>query len=640
MNEQEFMNQIKERSADVSVPQNLYPDRLYQRVRKSKRRKRLAAVSIATSLCLLIGIVVLPSALRPSDAHIQNNAVAGYDELYQEMKRIERKNQRGGWGDLLPGARSSETAKSDTAGAVEDVAPDSGSESLPASSGSEGYSETNTQVKGIDEGDVVKSDGRYLYIARNQNSNYYIEIVSVKQGRLEQVAEIDLAKERGHYDLFQIQELYVSGDTLLALTNAEIERESKTGNYITATGIITFDISDPASPKRKSILTQDGEYESSRLVDGYLYTVSEKNVNEFKKSNKESYVPSNGGEIMKCGDIILPEKPKENRFAVVTAVEVKKAGRFADQKAYLGGSDHLYMSNKNIYLASTSDMKTEIIRLSYRKGIMKKEASGTVPGVLHDQFSMDEKDGMLRLVITENRINNSLTRRSTRTSTNHLYILDQDLKEKGSVRNLADNEWIYSARFIGDTAYFVTFRQVDPLFSVDLSDPENPKVMGALKIPGFSSYLHPYGENLLLGIGIDGDRNGSTGEVKLSMFDISDPYDVKEVHKYALSGQREAEVLGNHKAVLVDAGKDLIGFEAENSYSHSSDSAYYIFGYDTEIGFYERTAYENPLEAKERYGRGQRGFYIGSYCLIADSVGVVSLDMDNGFAQTDAMIFE
>jgi len=161
---------------------------------------------------------------------------------------------------------------------------------------------------------------------------------------------------------------------------------------------------------------------------------------------------------------------------------------------------------------------------------------------------------------------------------NTLYILDENLKELSRIEGLAEEERVYSARFMGNTGYFVTFRQTDPLFSVDLSDPSNPKILGELKIPGFSEYLHPYGEGQLLGIGMDVDESGTvTNGVKISMFDISDPTDVKEFQKYVMEGAYSTDVAYNYKAAFVDVEKNMIGFTV-----YGEMAEYYIFSYEKE----------------------------------------------------------
>ena len=222
---------------------------------------------------------------------------------------------------------------------------------------------------------------------------------------------------------------------------------------------------------------------------------------------------------------------------------------------------------------------------------LKVLAKGTVPGYINDSFSIDEYGGNLRVVTTDERDNG-------------LYILGPDLEELGSIENLAKDEQVYSARLMGDTGYFVTFRNTDPLFSVDLSDPEDPQILGELKIPGFSEYLHPYGDGLLLGIGMDADEEtGATGGMKLSMFDVSDPADVQEKDTFVMENVYSGDVLYDYRAALVDPERNLIGFSAYDG----ARERYYVFSYDRESGFACR------MEARVS-GTGYsaaRGLYIG-----------------------------
>jgi uncharacterized secreted protein with C-terminal beta-propeller domain len=180
---------------------------------------------------------------------------------------------------------------------------------------------------------------------------------------------------------------------------------------------------------------------------------------------------------------------------------------------------------------------------------------GSVPGMLLDQFSMDEYEGYLRVATTTgDSWGGSLSE-----SLNHLYVLDDKLEIVGSVEDLAEGERIYSSRFMDDRAYMVTFRQVDPLFVIDLSEPENPKVLGELKITGYSEYLHPYDEDHVIGIGKEASEEGRFEGVKVSLFDVSDVGNPVEVAKIEIGDRgTDSDALYDHKAVLFDKGKNLL----------------------------------------------------------------------------------
>ncbi len=250
---------------------------------------------------------------------------------------------------------------------------------------------------------------------------------------------------------------------------------------------------------------------------------------------------------------------------------------------------------------------------------MKKEAEGTVKGTLRDDMAMNEYQGYLRLVTTVEsqnvqEIKDDVTGEvlgydgMDRITTNSLYVLDEKLDVAGKIENLAKDELVYSARFMGDTGYFVTFRQTDPLFSVDLSDPKQPKVLGELKISGFSEYLHFYREDLLLGIGMEADENtGVTEGLKLSMFDISNPADVKEQSRQNLSDYHYAQALYEYKAVLIDTEKNIFGFQAEG-YGEEMKNSYLLYSY--EDGAFKEVLSIDCSDS-DMYSWRVRGTYIG-----------------------------
>lgn len=276
--------------------------------------------------------------------------------------------------------------------------------------------------------------------------------------------------------------------------------------------------------------------------------------------------------------------------------------------------------------------KTNIIRIAYEKGIFHKEAEGSVKGILLDDMAINEANGYLRMAVTVDSYKKERVRddifgyfmgyeTTDNVQDNSVYVLDKNLEIVGKIEGLAENEEIYSARFMGDMGYFVTFRQTDPLFSVDLSDPKNPRILGELKISGFSQYLHFYSENLLLGIGMEADENtGRTQGMKLSMFDISNPADVKEQDKYDLSEYDTSAALYDYKAVMIDTNKNLFGFFAR-SYNSDTDEKqdFLLFSYENG-GFQQKMKIACDTQ-NETYGYcNVRGTYIGDvfYLLYGD----------------------
>jgi len=204
--------------------------------------------------------------------------------------------------------------------------------------------------------------------------------------------------------------------------------------------------------------------------------------------------------------------------------------------------------------------KTVIHKIAINKGDLKYMASGEVIGSVLNQFSMDENNGYFRIATTKNRSWSSFIDDEERESYSNLYVLDENMKTVGKVEELAKGERIYSVRFMQNRAYLVTFKQTDPLFVIDLADQTNPKVMGELKVPGFSSYLHPYDNQTLIGLGKEADEDGRvTGGVKLSLFDVSDIASPKEIDKYVMGDRNSNSIaISEHKAFLFSKDKNLL----------------------------------------------------------------------------------
>ena len=224
------------------------------------------------------------------------------------------------------------------------------------------------------------------------------------------------------------------------------------------------------------------------------------------------------------------------------------------------------------------------------------------------------------------------------------------MKTVGKIENLAEGEEIKSARFMGKTGYFVTYRNTDPLFSVDLSDPEDPKVLGELKITGFSSYLHFYGENKLLGIGWETDPDtGNTIGMKCSMFDISDPSDVKETDRFVLKDVSFCDALTNYRSILAAPKKGLFGFAygMYGSYSDGYDSGedfyYGVFNYNEEDGFVpgmylkmnDCGLFEDGIDWQDY--RTARGIYIKDTFYLVTENGIASYNMADDYSAAEIL---
>lgn len=249
-------------------------------------------------------------------------------------------------------------------------------------------------------------------------------------------------------------------------------------------------------------------------------------------------------------NFILSKEEKLNKIGVMLQRHIESLSD-EDQKTI---RDEFETKMKEKYKDISKELeKTVIHKIAINQGNLEYQNFGEVTGQALNQFSMDENNGYFRIATTKNQTWPQFAEDDRKASYNNLYVLDKDLKTVGSVENLAEGEQIYSVRFMQDRAYMVTFKQMDPLFVIDLKDPKAPKVLGKLKIPGFSNYLHPYDENTLIGLGRDTKENewgGATnGGVKLSLFDVSDVENPKEIDSYVIGDSGASSIaLDDHKA--------------------------------------------------------------------------------------------
>lgn len=646
-NEQDMIQKIKEKSEQIPVPEELKPRQIEAKLAGKKKKVWTPARigGLAACLVLIAGVVVYQNYLKTentkgsnqiadSDVTIDDSTKVAsakeYKDVYSYLEKYKKDQEKASastssWARTLDGTRS-DNAASD--GVVNEIATQGVEESSADGAASAGamdtgsYSETNVRQEGVDEGDTAKTDGTYLYVLKDKSDE--IAIVDTRENKMKQTAIISVE------NVSEIREMYLDTERnqLVAVCDGYVGGKLNDDDYgygqNSNTTAVTYDISDRANPKEVGRVSQSGYYNSSRIVDGYLYLFSDYYVilNGITAKDPKSYVPLVNDNLIKETDICLPSISKADMYSIITSVSLEKPDKTAHSKALLSDSGSLYVSNNNIYYYEnvweySGKNVTTIRKVSYESGKLTAGAQCKLNGYINDSFSIDEYNGYLRVVMTDD-------------DTNSVYILDKDLKETGSIKNLAKDERVYSARFMGDVGYFVTFKETDPLFSVDLSDPKNPKIIGELKIPGFSDYLHPYGKDKLLGIGMNVDeKTMSTDGVKLTIFDISDPENVKEEQTFVLENVYYTDVSYDYKAALVDTEKNLIGFAADSE----GGREYYIFSYDEKDGF-TCTMHE---EINGNNMRITRGIYIEDtiYVIQGNIIEAYSL---NDFKKIDDII--
>lgn len=447
------------------------------------------------------------------------------------------------------------------------------------------HSETNVQVKGVDEGDIIKTDGKYIYILTGDDDVYYHNTVRIiRAADLKEVGKIVINEEKNTY--FTGEEIYVNGDKLTLVGTKQIVKDGSAddvisyGNAGTAenttffydwynsydsdsqTIVYNYDISDRENPKLVGQKEQSGYYNTSRMTEGVIYVVSSYGVNVAKFSSGkdvvENCIPVVNGTRIPSDNIVTDKNEKCTEYTVITSNDTFDEKLEGNSFAYLGVCNTVYCSGENLYFAQTKYENSADIAVinsvELSKDGIKLKATGEVKGVLNNQFSLDEYNGYLRVAITEYNY-------STFKNESKLYILNDKLETVGKLEDLAGDEEIKSARFVGDKAYVVTFKQTDPLFIIDLSDPANPTVKGSVKLPGYSTYLHPISSDYIIGVGYGGTQtDADMGKLKVTLFDVSDATDPKAVSDFEIcDAGSDVTNYDNHKAFLYYAEKNLIG---------------------------------------------------------------------------------
>lgn len=455
--------------------------------------------------------------------------------------------------------------------------------------GASRVSETTVQVRGIDEPDVVKTDGRYLYF-----SGYW---------------DTKVIRAFPPSGLSVVSDLERNGELLL-LENLLV--------LLSYEGITGYQVSDPSSPRELWKVELKASLVSARLYRGKIYLVTSTPLQDPVSLPLQPLKAGDAEVLVRATDIYHPPTPVPVDSLYTAFILDPREGRVEKSVSFVGysGISVVYMSGASLYLTYTSypsPVKTYYDFLSRCTDLLPTELMGRigrlmgyelsdtakmvelevllssadlpweelwerweeyvaerkreletthivkialesfeivaqaeVPGRPINQFSLDEEGGYLRLATTVEPW--MLGGRGE--SANDVYVLDQELKVVGSLRDLGLGEGIYAVRFLGDKGYVVTFRETDPLHVIDLSDPHDPRVVGELKMPGYSSYLHPITENLLLGIGRE------NWKVKVSLFDVSSPSRPGELDRILLE-EYWSEILETHHAFLLDPDHEV-----------------------------------------------------------------------------------
>lgn len=574
---------------------------------------------------LIVGIVaaVAISAIElssPGTQEIDMKTFASYEELRGFVKTNYESPSFGYYGIAETGSALQVSARADDTSAA-----------APEASAGE-YSTTNIQVEGVDEADIVKNDGKYIYVVSGQK---VVIIDAYPAENMQILSEIDLER--------QVNEIFISGDKLIIFSSHTKVPEEHVRSYYPGreTTVHVYDVSDRERPSLDREENIDGGYFDSRMIGNYVYFIATQGVYFIgEELPVPMFSPEEPETFPEIHYFDIPDR--SYTFTVIAAINTQDSNEEMESEIFMMVSaQNMYVSQNNIYItherripeqffvervidevflpivssdtatqiseirsSDSSDNekmqqigeifnrymgslegeekrdfqlqleermsefyveiakeieKTVIHKISIDGGEIEYDEQGEAPGRVLNQFSMDEYKDNFRIATTTGHVS-----RTGDVSANHIYIFGSDLNIVGKLEDLAPGERIYSARFMGDRAYLVTFQKIDPLFVIDVSNPLNPIILGKLKIPGYSDYLHPFDDNHVIGVG----KEATAAEegnfawyqgVKMSLFDVTDVEKPKEISKVEIGDRgTDSYALRDHKAFLFSRQKNLL----------------------------------------------------------------------------------
>lgn len=542
----------------VTPPVNLESGNIKNAIEKSHNKRikftnsKVFKTAVSLVACIAIVAVSLNLAFTQSNQKppVTNNSLqsenAVFDtfssakEIKEYFKSIEKNNKSYNFfKDTIKGA---ETAK-DTASLT--------------------YSKTNVQVENVDEADIIKNDGKYIYTA-SSNSENKISIYKPDGKKVKLMSQIEYNNVDDDENEAFIFDIYIYNNYLIAQSYSYDE------NSWEYTNIDIYSLADIKKPKKIYSFSQQGSYVSSRITNGKLLVVSNRYISSDLCKTDEDYLPktkiNSAEKNLSPKDICIVNDSNSESFLIVSEIDILSKENTVVSKAIAGAGTNIYCNENNIYIANSVwddqnqahrlkdispilKFNTEIYKIDITSGI-KFTAKATVSGAVNNQFSMDEYAGNFRIATTASDEKSN--------DINKLYVFDSSLKMLGEIEGFAKGESIQAVRFSGNTAYVITYENTDPLFVIDLSNPQKPEIKGSVKISGFSTNLIPISSNQLLGIGYaDDNTNPYTDGIKFVLFDVSNPQkptvlDSKVIHNATSEAQY------NHKAILVNEKSSFV----------------------------------------------------------------------------------
>ncbi len=620
---------LKQRQMRISSPIKSF---------KSRIALMTSAALAPVAAIVVVASVALNPQILPAGQLVEVKSAEDILEIYTSFQdRMESSYDSFGWGSRQFDEAGSPEANLDGG----DDFVTYGADGQNPDDGSDDYSDTNTQVVGVDEMDNVLTDGKYIYTMYHDKVQISLAYTVVDgPDVLSLYKTFEFSNEECSGDQFFPQGMYIDDDYLIVIGNQynydckDYDDEDGSGEDLiieyywyqnsSHIKVLVFDKTNDFELQDEYLM--NGYFTGTRKIENNLYIVTNNWIPFYDEEVDIDYYLSEyevNGQVTKAtySDVVYIEGSNPNSFTTFYGIDLDTTE--VDMETILGDSGYnLYVSNENIYLVGAVyyfwpmtdfiqveepvyESKTAIMKVAIDDGNVEYSGTGMVSGYTLNQFSMDEHNGYLRITTT--------TGWSGPDVNNRLYVLDEDLNEVAVLENLGKpGETIKSTRFVGDYAYIVTYEQTDPFYVINLTDPTTPVVEGELMIPGFSTYLQPLGEDFMLGIGF-GDNDGGTNGLKISIYDISDkanPFVFDEIiFDYSEFGWGSSTVTYNHKDLLLSLSKGIIALPFY-TYSYGDSGYEYksgilVYNIDLETGFTFNGYVTHSTDASEDTDRAE-----------------------------------
>ena len=721
MQNNEFTNRIKEASP---VPERISPENIEKKIQANNRSKitlRKRIISTAAALAIVVGgtagylynsgyfdkkdsyiKTTASSSSSKTDGSSSDDSQTGtlkttddgveyldsktveltglkslsYEELNDYLKEnYENRNYYYSDEDIADetddtAAAENATGKSADGEAISNNAARGNNDS----SNKKDYSDTYTQEEGIDEADIIKTNGKDIFYLLSGNVFAIDSNDGDMKGQL-----IDFTELYGDdYKSSYADEMYLDGGKLTIILQSHnpyryrywIDEEMKDveerETYKPTVNVITLDVNDIDNIKPTGKYTIQGSYQQSRMADGKLYLSVTSPIsynNTYDRTGVPDFAPVytiNGEEhYISSGDIFVSTDISDDVYGCTTVslLDTDSACRPVGIKSVVGTMHEVYQTGDRLVLAGTYydytdetyKTHTRLAMFDTKDGTLCPLAGATLDGQIKDRYSLDYEAGVLSVVVNESYYDNE---NYEMHYNNYLYTFNDKLEQLGKSENFGEGEVIKSVTFQDGYAYIVTFMQTDPLFAIDLADPKNPKIVSELKMPGFSTHLRAFTAGRLIGFGNTANEDtGRTTGLKLSIYDNSDPNNVKELDKVEMNQTVTdnkdvwlySQATYDEKALLIDADKNIIAFPyvlEEDEYDTEKyiySSGYRFYSYTEGKGFELMGEYKYSVDIKnfwndeannnkDPYISFTRAIYIGDVFYLFSNKGVVSLN--------------